>query len=224
MKYLCVLDVEGSSVCRPYNVGYIVMDRRGNIYLERSIALHPCIIENLEARALIGCEKMAMKNIREIESNETKYEHCYNVEEFLKIFLEDMEYFNVKDIWAYNVAFDKSAMNRLFFWLKPDFVDSFCWKDIAPAIFHTHLLTKKYIRFCQKYELYTKNGNYSSTAENVYRYLFNKPDFQEEHTGLADVMIEKDILLKVFNSKKKIQTKGICIWKALAKFCESEGI
>ena len=76
MKYLCVLDVEGSSVCRPYNVGYIVMDRRGNIYLERNIALHPCIIENLEARALIGCEQMTMKNIREIESNETKYEHC----------------------------------------------------------------------------------------------------------------------------------------------------
>ena len=142
----------------------------------------------------------------------------------MKIFLEDLEYFNVKDIWAYNVAFDKAAMNRLFFLLKPDFIDSFCWKDIAPAIFHTHLLTKKYIRFCQKYKLYTKNGNYSSTAENVYRYLFNKPDFQEEHTGLADVMIEKDILLKVFNSKKKIQTKSICIWKALAKFCESEGI
>ena len=37
MKKFIVLDIEGMSNCRPYNVGYIVGDKKGNIYLDTSI-------------------------------------------------------------------------------------------------------------------------------------------------------------------------------------------
>ena len=50
--------------------------------------------------------------------------------------------------------------------------------------------------FCERYELFTDSGNYSTTAETMYKYITNKIDFVEEHTGLSDVMIEKEIFVE----------------------------
>ena len=46
-KKFIVLDVEGMSNKRPYNIGYIVADRYGSIYKKRSVAILSAIIENL---------------------------------------------------------------------------------------------------------------------------------------------------------------------------------
>lgn len=47
-------------------------------------------------------------------------------------------------------------------------------------------------------------GNISTTAENVYRYEANIPNFAERHVAFEDVKIEKEILLKILNRKKKM--------------------
>ena len=63
-KKFIVLDVEGMSNKRPYNIGQIVADRYGNVYRKRSIAILSAIIENLN-----NCEQakeMTHKNIIEI--------------------------------------------------------------------------------------------------------------------------------------------------------------
>ena len=149
MKKFVVLDVEGASICRPYNVGYVVTDKHGNIYHSRSVAIHPCIMENLQRKALVGCEEMAHKNISEVESDcMRKYEHFFSIEEFHKVFMNDMEKFGIKTIWAYNCTFDKGAMKRLFLDCDENFTEKFEWLDIMTAILFTKLLTKKYVEFC----------------------------------------------------------------------------
>ena len=50
----------------------------------------------------------------------------------------------------------------------------------------------------------TPTGNISTTAENVYRYEANDPTFTERHVAFEDVKIEKQILLKIINRKKKM--------------------
>ena len=40
----------------------------------------------------------------------------------------------------------------------------------------------------------TKNGRKRYTAEILYRFITNNIDFEESHTGLEDVLIEKEIL------------------------------
>jgi hypothetical protein len=47
-------------------------------------------------------------------------------------------------------------------------------------------------------------GNVSTTAENVYRYEAQDPTFTERHVAFEDVKIEKQILLKILNRKKKM--------------------
>lgn len=63
----------------------------------------------------------------------------------------------------------------------------------------------------------TEKGNIMTKAEIVYRYLFNDLTFIEEHTGLADVKIEYKILLKAFQTHKKLTAR--LAW--LGKFWQS---
>lgn len=223
MKKFVVLDVEGGSSVRPYNVGYIITDRNGKIYYTRNAALHPCIHENDLNN--YGAEEMERKNVTEIENDsEGKYEHFFSVEEFYKVFLEDMVKYKISKIWAFNCSFDKAAMRRLFS-EHEEIINSFEWCDIATAILYTHLLTKKYVKFCRKNEYLTKKGNISTKAEIVYRYLTKDKNFVEEHTGLADCFIEKDILISaISSSKKKVHKEVTQPWLVLKKFCQEKNI
>jgi histidinol phosphatase-like PHP family hydrolase len=54
--------------------------------------------------------------------------------------------------------------------------------------------TDEYKKFCEEYNLYTESGNYSTTAEAVYRFISGDTEFIEEHTALADSEIECEIL------------------------------
>ena len=72
-KRIMILDVEGLSTCRPYNIGWIIGDKHGNIYSEESMAILPCIWENL--KNCLHAKEMTHKNVEEILSdieNETE--------------------------------------------------------------------------------------------------------------------------------------------------------
>lgn len=60
------------------------------------------------------------------------------------------------------------------------------------------------------YNYATPKGNPKTSAEYVYRFEMNDPDFVEKHIAHHDVSIEKEILLKVLDRKKKMPlTKSI---------------
>ena len=64
-KPFVVLDVEGNVLLvRPYNIGYIIADRYGNKFLEKSFAVLPCIWENLQN--CMQAKEMTHNNIQEI--------------------------------------------------------------------------------------------------------------------------------------------------------------
>lgn len=65
----------------------------------------------------------------------------------------------------------------------------------------------KYRDFCLKNELWSASIQYFSTsAENVYRYLTKDKDFIESHTALDDAIIETEILTKALK-KSKLEPK-----------------
>jgi len=45
----------------------------------------------------------------------------------------------------------------------------------------------------------------AATAEIIYRYITGNNTFEERHTGLSDVMIEKDIFAKCLAQHKKMR-------------------
>ena len=65
----------------------------------------------------------------------------------------------------------------------------------------------QYGEFCYNNEYLTKKGQRRYTAEILYRFLINDNDFVESHTGLEDVLIEKEIFLYCIDKKKDINGK-----------------
>ena len=226
-KPFMILDVEGMSTCRPYNIGYIIGDKFGNVFLERSFAVLPCVWENLQN--CLQAKEMTHKNIQEILGdieNTTKRKYIYNsIEEVKKLILNDCIKYHVKEIWAYNCAFDKGSLKRLFGedWEMLDNLVNFY--DIIPAIVHTVLLNKDYVKWCNKNGFITQKGNVMTKAEIVYKFLTGQIGFEEEHTGLNDCKIEYFILLKAIHSGKKIdRSEKRPAWRVFKEFCAVEGI
>ena len=218
-----VLDVEGMSGLMPYNVGYIIADRYEKIYKERSFALPENIYINIVRSANLNqAVEMTAGNVTDILQDfknpffKRKY-RCVGNEELKKRLLKDIKKYNIKKVYAYNVAFDKASLKNLFGndfeKLEVEFI------DIIPIILRTKLLTKKYCQFCIDNGYVTEKGNIMTKAEVVYKYLFNDLNFVEEHTGLADVKIEYQILLKAFQTHKKIDSTPCIAWKILKDFC-----
>lgn len=217
-----VLDVEGNSSVRPYNVGYIIADRYGKIYKKRSIALPECFFENLNNAIKTGiCLEMHHKNIEEITTDFQKPKRkrkylALGINEFFKMFSKDVIKHKIKKIYAYNVTFDRCALERLFGERFNDF--HFEFRDIVTGVLNTRLLTIKYLNFCKENNYITEKGNFQYKAEIVYRYLTGLKDFIEEHTGLSDVLIEYEILLSVFKTHKSTNWIPTQAWRILKTF------
>ena len=225
-----VLDVEGMGGVCPYNVGYIVADRYGTIYNVRSFALLENVAVNIyECNKVQQAIEMTARNIQEILVDfknsyfKRKYKTVSN-NDFKKKLIKDMEKYKVKKIYAYNVSFDKKSLQKLFDDKFGTVFENINFIDIIPIILNTKLLTKKYCNFCIENGFITEKGNIMTKAEIVYRYLFNDLTFVEEHTGLSDCRIEYKILLKAFQTHKKIDYKPCQAWYELKKFCKMNNI
>lgn len=223
-----VLDVEGATGKPPYNIGYIVADRYGKIYKKRSFAFPEYIWENIAETLRIGVAvDMCKKNIQEILTDygnrrtKRKYK-LITSKEFVNFFNKDIKRYKVKRVFAYNVTFDRAAISRIY---GEKFTDlTVDWCDIISGILTARLLTKSYIKYCIDNNYLTAKGNPQYKAEIVYRYLTKDSDFVEEHTGLADVLIEYDILLYAFKSHKALDFSVCSAWRKLANLKKELGL
>ena len=66
---------------------------------------------------------------------------------------------------------------------------------------------KMYKRFCEKNGYLTKAGKPRKTAEILYRYIINDTTYIEEHKGLQDVDIERQIFAYCVRQKKRMNKK-----------------
>ena len=126
--------------------------------------------------------------------------------------IKDFNAFNVEKAFAYNAPFDEGVFNFNceYFKIANPF-DNIQIIDIVPYVHKTIAFNKDYQDFCEQYKLFTESGNYSTTAESVYKFITNNPDFNEDHTALSDSLIEKDILFYCLD-------KGIDIEKDYKKY------
>lgn len=226
-KKFIVLDVEGMSTQLPYNIGWIVCDKHGEIFEQNSIAVLPAIWENL--KNCFQAQEMTHRNVQDILQDiarpERKYDYL-DIEGAKKRILNSIIFNRVTEIWAYNCSFDKSSLSRLFGDEDFRLIDSLVtFYDVIPAIVQTRLLTKEYVDWCNKNGFITAKGNVMTKAEVVHKYLTKDINFVEEHTGLDDCKIEYQILLNAIKSNQKIdRSLTTPAWRIFKQFCEVEGI
>ena len=109
-----------------------------------------------------------------------------------------LDHYGVEVVMAYNAGFDliRGACAPLI--ENREFID--LWAMAIECL----VIRKKYTTFCRNNNLKSSSGKTVSTsAESVYAYLTNNPDFVERHTAFEDSKIEMEIFLACVKAHKK---------------------
>ena len=187
-----VFDTETTSLDKPfcYNIGYTLIDTdTWKPVLERDYVVEQ-VWHNLPLfQSAYYADKRPLYVQRMRARQTTMDKFGYICQQMIR---ENKQY-NIQHAYAYNSPFDVKVFDFNCDWYKcSNPFDTVQVHDIRGYV-HQFLVDEEYKKYCEEHELFTDSGNYSTTAEAVYRYLFND-DFDEEHTALADSRIEAEVL------------------------------
>ena len=206
-----VLDTEtagGLEFPLAYDLGLVVMDRTGRVYEEKSLVIYNIYSKRDLMESAYYAEKLPSYE-EQLKNGCRKMVRLYTAK---KLIAELMEKYHITTVYAYNMGFDKRALNNTEkFTTKSKYKEFFpentefrCIWNMACQVL---LARKSYIKFALDNGYYSEKGNIFTTAECCYRYITNNLNFIEEHQGIDDVRIEAEILLKCFKQHKKMDTR-----------------
>lgn len=204
-----VLDVETANDIPDtltYNVGFVVADRSGTIYHEHDYVISDIFTEEKELmQSCYYANKLPLYNER-ITNGSVKVASIFTVRRLIAKYITE---YNIKKVYAYNASFDRNALNitqryltkSKYRWFFPYGVEICCIWNMACQTICNRM---DYCLYCAKNGFYSQRGFMTTNAETVYKYLTKNAEFEEEHTGLADVRIELEILCKCLTYHEKI--------------------
>lgn len=211
-NYIVVLDTEtANDLDNPlvYDIGWAIVDKYGNVYRQRSfINREIFFLEKDLMDSSYYAEKLPIYYKR-IAKGEAKVANWLTIK---KILWEDMAEFETNIVSAHNARFDYKATATTQRWLTKSAYRYFfpkgteVWDTLKMA---RDVIGKMptYRKWCEVNDYICRNGQLKFTAEVLYRFISGNEDFDEEHTGLADVLIEKDILAYCYRQHKPMRKK-----------------
>ena len=190
---IVVFDTETTSLEKPfcYNVGYIIADLDGNVFCKKDFVVEQVWHNPMLFTTAYYSDKRELYVSRMKGKKATMEKFGYIMQEMIR----DFKAYNVELAFAYNSPFDKGVFEFNCEWFKCNNpFDNVEIRDIMNFVHTFMAFREEYQAFCDKHSLYTESGNYSTSAESVFRYITQNLDFVEEHTALADSIIEFEIL------------------------------
>ena len=190
-----------------YDLGFAVVDKMGNVYAHFSFIIYEVFFGMSELMESAYYSNKLPQYYKDIENGNRKIVTLFTAK---KIFNEVCKEYNVRAIIAHNARFDYKSTNGTQRYITKSKYRFFLpygielWDTMKMAK-DTIAKQKNYIRFCEENNYLTKNGKVRVTAEILYKYISGNNDFIESHTGLEDVMIEKEIFSKCMAQHKKMR-------------------
>ena len=222
-KYYVVLDTETCNTIEqplPYDIGWAICDRYGNIFVERSFVVAETFLDMKDVMKSAYYAEKIPQYWDGIKSGERTIKPMFAIRKQL---IEDMKTYNTKRIGAYNMGFDKRALNNLMRYISKSWMRWFFpfgteFFDIWNFACSTVLNTKSYIDFALKNGLVSECDNIQTSAECAYKFITGDTEFCEEHKGLEDVRIEVAVLASCYKTHKKIENSvNSACWKKVQK-------
>lgn len=208
-KFLVIDTETTNSINDPfcYDVGFAVVDGTGKVYETHSYVVADIFLDNELMESAYFKEKIP-QYWEDIKSGKRILRRLKTIRSILRDVMTQHE---INMVCAYNCAFDVRSGNytqryltsskyRYFYPYGTQFMDIL---KLAREILKTD---ENYKAFCKENNYLTEKGQNRYTAEIVYRYLFDK-DFVEEHTGLADCLIEAQIMVKLMGENPNVDFK-----------------
>ena len=209
-SYFLTIDTEtANNMDNPFvfDIGGAIHDKQGNVMETFSFIVREVFygMPDLMAECFYQ-SKLPMYRVQ-IEQGFRQVKSWYEIRTHVHKLCDK---YSVKAIIAHNMRFDYRSTNTTQRYLTYSRYRYFFPKDIPlwdtlSMARDTIVKQKTYIRFCENNGYCTKNGKPRATAEILYRYITNNVDFTESHTGLEDVLIEKEIFVKCIRQHKKMK-------------------
>ena len=209
-RYIAVIDTETANTLEEplvYDIGWAIVNKQGKVYCTRSYLVKEIFCDERELmQSAYYAEKIPMY-LADIQNGKRKIVPFALIR---RIFKRDCERYNCKTACAHNARFDLNALNttqrfltkskyRYFF---PYGMEIWDTMKMAQDVICQMPTYKRFCSLCPEYTL--PNGNPRKTAEILYRFIIHDDTFKENHTGLEDVLIEKDILAYCYARHKKM--------------------
>ena len=209
-EYYLIVDTETANSVQqplPYDIGYAICDREGNIQLKRSFIVAETFLDYPELMQTAYYAEKIPQYWKDIQEGTRIIRTAYNIKTQMRA---DMKKFNVKKVGAYNMSFDKKALNNLTRYLTkskhrywfPFGIQYFCIWSMATQ---TILQQKTFFKMAEKNGWISECGNLKTNAEVTYSYITKQIDFEESHTGLEDVEIEVQIFAHCIRQHKALK-------------------
>lgn len=193
-----------------YDIGGCIHDKKGNVYETFSFVIYETFVglKDLMQSAYYA-DKIGdyEKDLRKGERKMVKY---ITAKMHIKKLCDE---YNVKAIIAHNMRFDYKATSITQRYLTKSKYRYFLpygvelWDTMKMAN-DTICQEWGYKVWCEQNGYLTKNGQVRKTAEILYRYITGDNEFIESHTGLEDVLIEKEIFVACINKHKKMTRRA----------------
>ena len=192
-----------------YDVGLAVVDEKGEVYETHSFVVADVFLDKELMEVAYFSEKIP-QYWEDIENKKRILTSFFSIKREVRKILQKYE---IKAVVAHNMGFDYRALN-----LTERYITSSKYRYFFPygtKFWDTYRMSYDVFFWDNDYREYCKVNRFRRagrrdlyqpklTAEVLYRYISGNKEFQESHTGLEDVMIEKEILAKCFAEKPEI--------------------
>ena len=208
-KKFLVIDVEtANNMDNPlvYDIGFAVTDNTGYIYEQHSFIIRDVFVCECELMCSAYYAYKIPLYVQALAENKIKIADFKYVR---AVILNVMEKYNITTVCAYNASFDINALNNTlryltkskYRWFFPYGTEINCIWSMACQVLYTQ---KSFGKFAIENGFISPKGFIQTSAEIGTRYLTKDTKFEEEHTGLADVLIEIQIMVKCYKQHKKM--------------------
>lgn len=177
-----------------YDVGWAVIDAEGQVYESYSFVVADIFLD----KELMGYAYFSDKIPQyweDIKKGRRELKTFFNIK---KVFWDCCRRNGIKIVMAHNARFDYRSLN-----LTQRFLTSSKYRYFFPygvEIWDTLKMSRAILKNNEDYDTFCYDNNYLTkrlckryTAEIIYRFITGNNDFVESHTGLEDVLIEKEI-------------------------------
>lgn len=179
-----------------YDVGWQVIDSHGRRYKSRSFINRDIFEKEAE---LMKSAYYAKKIPQYYEDLRTGKRVMASLYEIRKALADDVAEFECKFICAHNAYFDYRSLNGTQRYITKSKYRYFVpygleWWDTMRMATSVICQMPTYIKFCKENGYMVSENKPKRTAEVLYRFITKDTTFVEEHKGLEDVDIERQIL------------------------------
>ena len=197
-------DLENAYV---YDLGMAIVDRKGKVYAKYSFVIHEVFYGMPDLMATAYYSSKLPQYFEDIATGKRTLVSFWLARKIAHALIKK---WNCVAVVAHNARFDYNALNntttalgngktKMYFFPK---IPIWCTLTMAKQIYYNRPVYRK---FCTENNYLRKDGAPRLTAEILYRFITGNNDFVESHTGLEDVMIEKEILTHILRQHKKIR-------------------